>query len=925
MKKNFICFIIPLLLFACTSEQQKLKLNGLQCNYLSNPMGIEESTPLLSWKISSENSNVNQDAYRILVSDNEQQLEEGTGDVWDSGKVGDHTSLMIKYSGSDLEAGKTYYWKVKVWDQKGEESNWSEVSSWQMAIGNENIAKAKWIGYEEFDENQRLVPGIPGYGYKLEKEINHPVVPLFRKSFEVKEGIKSAILSLSGIGHYEASINGKKLGDSFLAPGWTDFDKRILYNTYDVASGLKQGENVLGVLVGKGFINNTKERYRKLIISYGNPKVIAHLILTYEDGTEETIYSDETWKTALSPITFSNIYGGEDYDARLEQKGWNNVGFNDSDWKQALLVKPNTGELASELGHPVKVMETFDPVSINKMDDENFVYDFGQNIAGIVEIQVEGEKGQQVKIWPCELTNEDGSYTQKWTGHPHYYSYTLKGEGIETWRPRFAYYGFRYAQVEGAVPDTSSNIKKLPVVKKLTSLHTRNSMPSNGTFQCSNELFNRIYNLINWGIKNNLQSMMTDCPHREKLGWIEQAYLMGESVHYNWDTYHLYKNILYNMMAGQYENGLVPNFLPEYVYFGGAFTDSPEWGSACIILPWMLYKWYGDFEIVKESWSMIQKYINYLESKSEGDILMHGLGDWYDIGPELPGFSQLTPMGLTATATYYYDLELLAEISGLMGDEEKKQHFINQAGNVKDAFNNKFFNKDNSVYGTGSQTCQAMPLVVGLVEEQYRDKVLENLVDSIRANNKMITAGDIGFHYLVSALVEGGQGQLLFEMNNRVDVPGYGYQLEKGATALAESWEALARKSNNHLMLGHVMEWFYSGIAGIQQTESSIAYKELLIKPQIVGDIQSAKATFNSPYGEVVSDWKIIDNTYYLNVNIPANSCALVSMPGTGKVTIDGPQNDQLKELENNGKIENGRTIFKIGSGKYGFKMEMGK
>ncbi len=925
MRKNFICFIISLLLFACTSEQQKLKVSGLQCNYLSNPMGIEGSTPLLSWKILSESSNVNQDAYRILVSDNKQQLEAGTGDVWDSGKVGDHNSLMIKYSGSDLEAGKTYYWKIKVWDQNGEESNWSEVSSWQMAIGNENLANAKWIGYEEFDENQRLVPGIPGYGYKLEKEINHPVVPLFRKSFKVKDGLKSAILSLSGIGHYEASVNGEKLGDSFMTPGWTDFDKRILYNTYDVASELKQGENVLGVIVGKGFINNTKERYRKLIISYGNPKMIAHLKLTYDDGTEETIYSDETWKTAFSPITFSNIYGGEDYDAGLEQKGWNNIGFDDSGWKPALLVKPNTGKLASELGHPVKVMETFDPVSINKMDDENFVYDFGQNIAGIVEIQVEGEKGQQVKIWPCELTNEDGSYTQKWTGHPHYYSYTLKGEGIETWRPRFAYYGFRYAQVEGAVTDTSSNPKELPVVKKLTSLHTRNSMPENGTFECSNELFNRIYTLINWGIKNNLQSMMTDCPHREKLGWIEQAYLMGESVHYNWDTYHLYKNILYNMMAGQYENGLVPNFLPEYVYFGGAFTDSPEWGSACIILPWMLYKWYGDFEIVKESWPMMQKYINYLDSKSEGNILMHGLGDWYDIGPELPGFSQLTPMGLTATATYFYDLELLAKISGLMGDEGKKQLYKTQAGNVKDAFNSKFFNKENSVYGTGSQTCQAMPLVVGLVEEQYRDKVLKNLVDSIRANNKMITAGDIGFHYLVSALVDGGQGQLLFEMNNRVDVPGYGYQLEKGATALAESWEALARKSNNHLMLGHVMEWFYSGIAGIQQTDSSVAYKELLIKPQIVGDIQSAKATFNSPYGEVVSDWKLVDNTYCLNVNIPANSSALVSMPGTGKVSISNPQNSKLKELENKGKIANGRTIFKVGSGKYVFKMEMGK
>jgi len=578
-----------------------------------------------------------------------------------------------------------------------------------------------------------------------------------------------------------------------------------------------------------------------------------------------------------------------------------------------------------ERDYPVKIQEVFEAKTVSCIDDEGsrYLYDFGQNASGIIQIQVKGKRGDTIRFIPAELIKENREAEQNASGAPFYFLYVLKGKGVETWTPAFTYYGFRYVEVEGAVPDTVSGFNNLPEIVNLKLLHTRNSAPRTGNFHTSFALFNQINSLILWAINSNLQSVVTDCPHREKLGWLEQTHLMGGSIHYNYDVYHLYCKLIDDMIYAQTPQGLVPDIAPEYTEFTGGFRDSPEWGSASVILPWLVYQWYGDITPIEKAWEMMIRYVNYLQENSENHILYHGLGDWYDLGPDMPGFAQLTPAALTAIAFYYYDIILLSRMAGILGKNDQVKTCEILAKKVKEAFNEKFFDRVSKVYATGSQTAMSIPLVLGLVEENDREAVFDNLVDSIHASNNALTAGDIGFHFLVKALQEGEAGNLLFDMNARDDVPGYGYQLKKGATALTESWAALERVSNNHLMLGHIMEWFYSGLAGISQTEKSIAYKDIMIEPQIIDSIDSVSADFESPYGTIVSQWQKKDNGILLQVSIPVNTNTVIVLPAGEKNDIreGGKLIQDVEGLEILEKRD-GKVFVKAGSGEYKFFVE---
>jgi predicted GH43/DUF377 family glycosyl hydrolase len=420
--------------------------------------------------------------------------------------------------------------------------------------------------------------------------------------------------------------------------------------------------------------------------------------------------------------------------------------------------------------------------------------------------------------------------------------------------------------------------------------------------------------------------VLTDCPHREKLGWLEQTYLMGGSVHYNFDLYHLYSKLVDDIIDAQAGNGLIPDIAPEYVLFKGGFRDSPEWGSAGIIVPWLVYKWYGDKSVMTKAWPVMLRYIEYLGSKADNHILLHGLGDWYDLGPGRPGIARLTPRELTATAIYYYDVSLMVLMASLLDYPEDEQCMAGLAKEIKNAFNNRFYNADTRVYSTGSQTAMAVPLCVGLVNENDRDEVFNNLVDIINRDRKALTAGDVGFHFLVEALTQGGASELIYEMNNRDDIPGYGYQLKKGATALTESWAALESVSNNHLMLGHIMEWFYKGLCGIRQEKGSAAYKRIIINPSIVGDFTEAKASYNSPFGIIRSEWKRQDSLLIMNIGIPVNTTARIFIPATDPEYVfeSGRQLKEVKDIKITGK-ENGSLVIETGSGNYSFLiMEQG-
>lgn len=909
------------------SSLATVEVTDLQCGYMDNPLGIELDNLSFNWIIKSLDRDQRQTAYQIIIASDIEHLNEGVGDVWDSGTVTSGNSGGVKYAGPALLSATEYFWKVRVWDRDGTLSDWSSNAFFTTGfLYPDDWSGSKWIGYEDLPDSLLLIPGVHGSGNKLGPvALRRPVVPMFRKPFQLNKKVKKAFVFISGMGQYELSLNGEKTGNRFLAPGWTDYRKSVLYNAYDVTDVLQDGENVLGVIVGNGFFNVNRERYRKLVIAYGMPRFIMKMQIDYEDGSHSVIVSDETWKTTQSPIVFTSIYGGEDYDARKEQTGWDESGFDDALWKRVLLVKAPQGWLRAEHDYPLKVMES---IGVNKLSvhkDNVLIYDFGQNASGIIQLKIRGGDGQIVKIIPGELLGEDSLVTQKASGEPYYFTYTLRGGEEEIWQPRFTYYGFRYAQVEGAIPEGSDNPGHLPEILDLKLLHTRNASPVAGSFICSNDLFNRTYKLIDWAIRSNMASVLTDCPHREKLGWLEQVHLMGNSVKFNYKIHNLLRKMIEDMKEAQLENGLVPDIAPEFVPFTGGFRDSPEWGSAAVLVPWYIYKWYGDSSALKTAYPMMKKYTNYLLGKSDGYILSHGLGDWFDLGPNSPGSSQLTPRGLTATAIFYYNLKILSRVAGLLKNSAEETYYLSLSESVRHAFNKKFFNSEIGVYATGSQTSYSMPLYFKMVDEAYRDKVEAKLVASIEKDSFALTAGDVGYRYLLRALEQAGRSDVIYKMNVRSDVPGYGYQIAKGATALTESWPALKYVSNNHMMLGHLMEWFYSGLAGIRQTEGSTGYRMIVIDPQQVGDITRVKASYYSVRGEIRSNWEIVDGKFILNVSIPANADAIVYLPVSDTTHI----------LESGKKIEIGRGILNVnveadkvqihvGSGDYEFTVFKG-
>jgi alpha-L-rhamnosidase len=918
-----ILFISLLLLSTCKEKSDaNLSVSQLKCNGLENTEGTDK-IPEFSWINSSSERGQVQSAYQIIVSSSEKLITKNSGNIWDSGKKISDTSVWIQYKGPELGPGKEYFWKVRVWDINNKPSSWSAEAKFITGLfDKEGWSGAKWIGFEDIPDSMLLVPGVHGNGNNLgEVAKKRTIIPYFRKGFSLEKKVSKALVFVSGLGQYELYLNGEKIGDRFLSPGWTNYEKKCYYNTFDVTDMLLRGENVIGAIVGNGFYNINRERYRKLVIAYGAPKLILKLEVTYSDGSKETIITDESWKTTSSPITFSSIYGGEDYDGRLELDGWNKIGFNDVNWQKALLVKEPAGELHPEMDYPVKVAEVFDHKKISLQKDNIYIYDFGQNASGLIKIKVKGKKGQETRFYPGELLGEDSLVTQQATGGPYYFSYTLKGDEEEVWMPRFTYYGFRYVQAEGAVPANYPNPDNLPVIENIQLLHTRNSAPEVGTFKCSNNLFNRIYELINWSIKSNMASVATDCPHREKLGWLEQTHLMGNSIKFIYEIHNLYDKVIDDMIEAQLENGLVPDIAPEYVPFDAGFRDSPEWGSACVIVPWDMYQWYGDIDAVRKAYPMMKKYVDYLHGKSEDNILSHGLGDWYDLGPKFPGEAQLTPKAVTATSIYYYDAKLLGEMAVLIGKKEDAGYYSNLAEEIRKSFNIKFFNPVTKVYSTGSQTAYSMPLFFGMVDDSCKKEVVGNLVRSINDNNKALTAGDVGYRYLLRTLEQEGQSQLIFEMNSKTDVPGYGYQLSKGATSLTESWAALKYVSNNHMMLGHLMEWFYSGIGGIRQPDSSAAYEEIMISPEVAGDLTWAETSYLSVHGEIISNWKIEGNDLILKAKIPVGCNAIVSIPQTDQNMIFESEIPVAQSIHVKlAGVTAGKTLCKIPSGEYTFR-----
>ncbi|GAB3900099.1 glycoside hydrolase family 78 protein [Larkinella knui] len=905
-----IPFLVVFLLFLSPAVKAQLRVVAALCDNRADPVGINPGDLFFSWEMQSPKEAVMQSAYQVVISSSQANLTAGQFDVFNTGVVKSDRSLQVHYSGKALQSAQTYFWKVRVWDTDKKSSAWSAAQQFTTGLFTPaDWQNARWIGYEDWPDSGRVVPFV-----HLKMKAGDPRIfknarsPLLRKEFTTTRKVAKALLFISGLGHYEASINGRRIGDAFLSPGWTSYDKTILYNTYDITQQLRPGSNALGVILGNGFYSISQERYVKGTGTFGNPKLIALLKITYTDGRTDHLISDQSWKAAPSPITFNTIYGGEDYDARLEQKGWNTAGFADKTWKDAVLVTRPKGKLLPEIDYPVRFLDSLTVRKTTVVGPNTVVYDFGQNCSGIPRISVKGKAGQTLKITPAELLHADGTVNQADGVTPHSYSYTLNGDGEETWQPRFSYFAVRYVQIEG-VRVNQDESSQLPLVTGLTVLHNRNAAPANGTFACSNALFNRIYTLTDWAIKSNLQSYITDNPQREKLSWQGEQNFMRTAINYTYNVYNLYRSLIQNMTDAQHENGLVPDIAPEYIKFEGPFVDSPEWGTTAILDSWFLYQFYGDTSVIRKTYRMMTRYADFLESRATDNLLLYGLGDWLDIG-------KVTPVGVTATAYYYHSITALSAMADLIGKPDDAARYRNRAEMIKTAFNKKFFNPEKKRYATGSQTAMAMPISMGLVEEKYKKDVLHILVTNIQAvDANRLTAGDVGNRYLIRALYENGHPETLFTMTNRDDVPGYGYLLKHGATALVETWDG--KSSQNQLAMGHILEWFYEGIAGIAQAENSVAFKHLKIRPQPVGDLTWARGRFHSPYGWIKTSWTKTANRFRCQVEIPVNTRATVYLPAKAASRIY--KNGQLVR---NYKVEADAVLLELGSGKYDLKVE---
>jgi hypothetical protein len=743
-----------------------------------------------------------------------------------------------------------------------------------------------------------------------------------RREFDVPKSLDKATLFVSGLGQYALWINGEELTTGTLTPGWTEYEDTVLYDTIDLTSYLRRSENAIALLLAGGMYNvpDPDGRYTKFVSRFNPLMAIAQLHLDYSDGTSEIITTDESWKSAPGGTTYSHVYGGEVYDARQHGGRWTWPGYTaGAEWEPVSVTAGPGGFLrgASHAAPRVEVIDELLPDSRWQIDERTTVYDLGQNASMMLRLAVKGPAGSMVRVEPAELLGEDGRIDPTSTRRGlASWDYILKGSlSSETWQSRFWYHGGRYFQVTvfPAEGDTS-----LPEVKAITGLLTHSSAEPVGKFSCSSDLWTRTRELVRWAQRSNMVSVLTDCPHRERLGWLEQVHLNGPSLRYEFDVQTLYRKAFQDMEDAQTSFGLVPNIAPEYIIFPSDFRDSPEWGSALFIAAWQQYLFTGDETAFHQHYNAMQDYVEYLASRADGHILNHGLGDWYDLGPNAPGYPQLTPIGLTATAIYYENAVIMAEMAEHRTRFGEAAAYRERAEHIRTAFNEKWFDPETGSYATGSQTANAMPYALDMTPEGREQDVFAALVRAIEENDNAVSGGDVGHRYILQALAKGERPDLVYAMHHRTDRPGYGWQLERGKTSLTEAWDG--GSSQNHFMLGHITEWFYRHLVGIAPDPKQPGFGHIRIKPQPVQDLGWAEAEYDSVRGPISVRWEREGGVLSLSVAIPANTTASVHLPVPEEqpVYVDGAVlADQAGVL--NFERQGNRMVITIGSGTYNF------
>lgn len=872
---------------------------NLLCEYIANPLGIDVPRPRFSWTITHPGRAQFQSAYQILVASHKENLDANHGNLWDSQKAQSDQSVNIVYAGQPLKSGKTYYWKVRTWDKDGQVSQWSKIASFEMGLLNPEDWLGQWIGFSEAEEKS----------------------PLLRREFNLAKSVARACAYISGLGYYELHINGKKVGDNVLDPGWTDYAKRILYVTYDVTSYLTDGLNAIGIMLGNGWYNpRTLDWFEAPWRDF--PKVILQMNIDFTDGSRLSIVTDESWKVSSGPIITNTIYDGETYDARLEKPGWDTANYDDSTWDNAEIVEDPGGVMKAQLLPPIRVVKTIKPVAVTNPGPGVWVFDLGQNFAGWVRLKVEGPRGTEVVLKFAEVLSDDGMINQENLRTAQAKdTYILKGEGKEVYEPKFTYHGFRYVEMTG-FPGT-------PTLDNLEGRVVHSSVETVGEFSCSNSLLNQIHRNILWTRLANLMSIPTDCPQRdERLGWLGDALYAAETSIYNFDLATFNEKWASDLEDAQEETGNIPDVVPDV----GVAERDPAWGSECIFIPYYNYLYYGDQAILEQHYQMMKKWICFLQNKATDGILSYGWpSDWCAPGQTIP---LTTPVPLVSTFCYYEDALLMSEMARTLGKSVEAGEYAELVNFIRESFQEEFYNGDGE-YATGSQTCQVLPLTAGIVPESEKEAVVKKLVDNVMIEHTgHLDTGMIGTRYLLDVLTDCGYGDVAYTIAAQTTYPSWGYMISKGATTLWELWEyktVHGMNSHNHIMFGSIDAWFYKFLAGIRVDPDGPGFRKIIIKPHPLGDLEWVAASVKTIRGLIASRWKKQDNLLTLNVVLPTNSQAKVNIPKIGLDNAIVEESGKIIWKDHlyiggapgitGGEEDAEYVTFDIGSGSYSFKI----
>jgi alpha-L-rhamnosidase len=897
MKKGMLAIVFQMM-FILSFAQLNIQ-RGLTDNQ-ENPIGIGNKTPRFTWIVTTDKRNLVQTAYQIIVY-------KGKLVVWNSGKVDADQSVFINYGGSSLQSNTKYNWKVKVWTSDHQESSWSALQSFQTSLLNKSDWKAKWI--------------LPGF-----EETKERPSPLFRKEFNAAKKILNATAYITAHGLYEAKLNGKRIGDAYLTPGWTSYKNRLQFQSYDVTSLLSQGNNAIGVSLGSGW-------YRGIIgfenknNAYGTDvALLFQLHVKYTDGSEDIISSDDSWKSSTGSIRYSEIYNGETIDARLEQKGWDRIGFNDKQWTNVKIGAFGYDNLIYTQNELVKKQERLKPIKIFTTPKGEKVIDFGQNLSGWVVMKVKGNKGDKITLSHAEVLDKFGNfYTENLRSAKAQDVYILSGDGEEVFEPHFTWQGFRFLKVEGYPGDLKAEHFEANVLNS--------NMAITGSFSTSNPMVNQLQHNILWGQKGNFIDVPTDCPQRdERLGWTGDAQVFSRTATFNMNVHNFFIKWLKDIEADQIE-GKVPFVVPNVL--GADATNSSGWSDVATIVPWNIYLAYGDKQVLQDQYNSMVNYVASIGKVANNHLWNSGwhFGDWlfYRPADDNDGQSAVTDKGLIATSFYAHSTQLLINTAKVLGKNEDVIKYTQLLDKIKAAFVNEFVTPNGRLLSS-TQTAYVLALNFDLLPEPIRQETAKRLVDNINNYGVHLTTGFLGTPYLCNVLTRFGYNDIAYKLLLQPTYPSWLYPVKMGATTIWERWDgqktdstfqSVGMNSFNHYSYGAIGDWMYRNMVGLDTYEDGVGYKHSKIQPHIGGDFKNAEASLDTYYGKLSCSWVIEKDKNIMKVNIPFNTRSTVFIPSNAieSITENGTLLSSSKDFKL-GTFKNGYVQIEVGAGNYTFEIK---